>query len=216
MLASREQNCQSLGNWLNVGGATMKKGSLATKGPEGKGAPRPRIRDFSQSLPMLLLRGREAVMRYFRPSLLEHGVTEQQWRVLRALSTADEMEVMVLADATYLLAPSLSRILKDLQRRGLVRRRSDRHDLRRNLVAIAPKGNELIDTLSPRSEVIYAEICRRFGQKNFDLLQELLRELEGELLTSIPANSGLRAASARKRRQDSVDPAPPPRASSAS
>ena len=79
--------------------------------PNGQAVSRLRIRDFSHSLPMLLLRGREAVMRYFRPSLLEHGVTEQQWRVLRALSTADEMEVMMLASATYLLAPSLSRIL---------------------------------------------------------------------------------------------------------
>jgi homoprotocatechuate degradation regulator HpaR len=157
----------------------MKKTSLAAD--EAGGNTRLRIRDFSQSLPMLLLRGREAVMRHFRPSLLEHGVTEQQWRVLRALSTADEMEVMVLANATYLLAPSLSRILKDLQRRGLVRRRSDLRDARRNLVAITPKGNELIDTLSPHSEMIYAEITRCFGQKNFDALQELLRQLEFDL-----------------------------------
>ena len=34
------------------------------------------MREFSRSLPMLLLRGREAVMRYFRPSLLEHDITE--------------------------------------------------------------------------------------------------------------------------------------------
>ena len=52
---------------------------------------------------MLLLRGREAVMRYFRPSLLENGVTEQQWRVLRALSSVEEMEVMMLADATLIV-----------------------------------------------------------------------------------------------------------------
>src|SRR5579883_1276119 len=104
---------------------TMKK-SVSPAVTSDENLPHLKIRDFSQSLPMLLLRAREAVMRYFRPSLLEHGVTEQQWRVLRALSTADEMEVMILANATYLLPPSLSRILKDLQRRGLVKRRSDR------------------------------------------------------------------------------------------
>src|ERR1700722_16121357 len=100
----------------------MKKSSLAKNGPDGKTAPQLRIREFSHSLPMLLLRGREAVMRYFRPGLLEHGVTEQQWRVLRALSTADEMDVRMLANVTYLLPPSLSRILKDMRRRGLVKR----------------------------------------------------------------------------------------------
>jgi homoprotocatechuate degradation regulator HpaR len=169
----------------------MTKGNL-TVGEVEKSQPRLRIRDFSQSLPMLLLRGREAVMRYFRPSLLEHGVTEQQWRVLRALSTADEMEVTILANATFLLPPSLSRILKDLQRRGLVKRRSDRRDARRNLVAITAKGNELIDTLSPHSELIYAEITKCVGPKNFELLQTLLRQLEADL-HKMPVNLEMRA-----------------------
>jgi len=159
----------------------MKKPETARKGSDGKAAAKQKLPDFSHSLPMLLLRGREAVMRYFRPSLLEHDVTEQQWRVLRALTTVDEMEVMMLADATYLLPPSMSRILKDLQRRGLVTRRSDRNDLRRNLVAITPKGNDLISTLSPRSEAAYTEIAERFGQANFSRLGSLLLKLEAEL-----------------------------------
>src|SRR5208283_3623306 len=44
------------------------------------------MREFSRSLPMSLLRAREAVMRHFRPSLRRHGLTEQQWRILRALA----------------------------------------------------------------------------------------------------------------------------------
>jgi hypothetical protein len=38
------------------------------------------MREFSRSLPMSLLRAREAVMRQFRPSLRDHGLTEQQSR----------------------------------------------------------------------------------------------------------------------------------------
>ena len=48
------------------------------------------MRDFSRSLPMSLLRAREAVMRHFRPSLRDHGLTEQQWRILRALASVDD------------------------------------------------------------------------------------------------------------------------------
>ena len=47
------------------------------------------MREFSRSLPMSLLRAREAVMRQFRPSLRSHGLTEQQWRILRALLAID-------------------------------------------------------------------------------------------------------------------------------
>src|ERR1700733_13067605 len=75
------------------------------------------MRDFSRSLPMSLLRAREAVMRQFRPSLRDHGLTEQQWRILRALASVDRIEVTELARVAFLLGPSLSRILRDLEAR---------------------------------------------------------------------------------------------------
>ena len=66
-------------------------GTRASAGTEAHLAQRTLpMRTFSQSLPMALLRAREAVMRRFRPGLRCHGVTEQQWRVLRAL--AEELE----------------------------------------------------------------------------------------------------------------------------
>src|SRR5438105_334324 len=55
------------------------------KAVETAGSRQP-LRPFSQSLPMALLRAREAVMRHFRPSLQAAGLTEQQWRTMRALS----------------------------------------------------------------------------------------------------------------------------------
>ena len=78
---------------------------------------RTRLRSFSKSLPMSLLRAREAVMRHFRASLRQHNITEQQWRVLRALAEVRKIEVTELAHATFLLPPSLSRILRDLEQR---------------------------------------------------------------------------------------------------
>src|SRR5947207_3922732 len=81
-------------------------------------ARRAPMRDFSRSLPMSLLRAREAVMRQFRPSLRNHGLTEQQWRILRALTTVDAIEVTELARVAFLLGPSLSRILRDLEARS--------------------------------------------------------------------------------------------------
>ena len=38
-----------------------------------------------RNLPRLLLQAREAVMQHTRPSLREHGLSDQQWRVLRVL-----------------------------------------------------------------------------------------------------------------------------------
>jgi len=50
------------------------------------------LRDFQKNLPMALLRARESVMSHFRPILRDHDITEQQWRVIRALHGSGGVE----------------------------------------------------------------------------------------------------------------------------
>lgn len=139
------------------------------------------MRPFSESLPMALLRAREAVMCLFRPGLRKHGVTEQQWRILRALAHRGPLEVTELAEATFLLAPSLSRILPDLEERELVSRRQVDTDLRRSVVSLEPKGLKLIAAHAPYSEEMYAAIAKRFGAERIEQLIALLHELEASM-----------------------------------
>ena len=47
---------------------------------------------LSNALPVMLLRAREAVMQLYRPLFRAAGLTERQWRVLRALYDADRLE----------------------------------------------------------------------------------------------------------------------------
>jgi homoprotocatechuate degradation regulator HpaR len=139
------------------------------------------MREFSRSLPMSLLRAREAVMRQFRPSLRQHGLTEQQWRILRALTSVEAIEVTELAHLAFLLGPSLSRILRDLEARGLIERRTAEEDLRRAVVSISAKGMKLIEVVAPTSEAIYATITKRYGARKLAELQEMLTALEQSL-----------------------------------
>jgi homoprotocatechuate degradation regulator HpaR len=148
------------------------------------------MREFSRSLPMSLLRAREAVMRQFRPSLRNHGLTEQQWRILRALTAVDTIEVTELARVAFLLGPSLSRILRDLEARDLIERRTAEADLRRGVVSISPKGLKLIEAVAPTSEAIYAEITSRYGARKLAELQDMLGELERSLAAMEVAGDG--------------------------
>ena len=145
------------------------------------------MREFSRSLPMSLLRAREAVMRQFRPSLRNHGLTEQQWRILRALTAVDAIEVTELARVAFLLGPSLSRILRDLEARHLIERRVARADLRRAMVSISKKGLKLIEAVAPSSEAIYAAMTRRYGARKLAELQDMLHALE-DSLADLPEN----------------------------
>lgn len=162
-------------------GANSRKAAARAGQPATPAMREMPMREFSRSLPMALLRAREAVMRHFRASLRKHGLTEQQWRILRALGGVEAIEVTELARLAYLLGPSLSRILRDLEQRGLIERRSVKTDLRRGLVSISAEGLRLIEAVAPSSEAIYAEMTRRFGAERLAALHEMLSALETSL-----------------------------------
>jgi len=134
------------------------------------------MRDFEHSLPMALLRARESAMARFRPMLRRHGLTEQQWRVIRALAAFDKIDAGELARRSFLLSPSLTRILQHLERQGLVQRSSDANDQRRAVFALTPGGRKLFSRVGPDSEALYAEIEKAFGAERLELLYGLLSE----------------------------------------
>ncbi len=132
------------------------------------------MRGFERSLPMALMRAREAVMSRFRPILAAHDLTEQQWRVLRALDDADaQLSVGELAERTFLLGPSLSRMLVALDERGLiVRRRAG--DARRAEITISAVGRGLVERIAPLSEAAYDRIDGSLEPGDLDRLYDLL------------------------------------------
>ena len=136
------------------------------------------MRSFSRSLPMQLMRAREAVMQRFRPHLRSHGITDQQWRIIRVLVEIEELEILDLSARCCLHPASLSRILPNLDAAGLIVRRAHAQDLRRVIVSITPQGHRLFDTIAPVSEKIYAEIARDIGPER---LAQLYRALDGAI-----------------------------------
>jgi homoprotocatechuate degradation regulator HpaR len=133
---------------------------------------------YPHNLPAMLMRAREAVMARVRPTLRAYDVTEPQWRVLRTLSSVEEVEVTQLAQMVFLLPSSLSRILRDLGTRGLIARRTSSSDLRRNLVSISENGLALIEAAAPLIAHVNADIERLFGVTEMADLLRRLSELE--------------------------------------
>ena len=143
--------------------------------------PRAEIMDDRQSLPIALLRAREAVMAYYRPHHRKGGITEQQWRVIRVLYLDGETDATSLARRSCLLAPSLSRILKDLEAAGYIRRRPGSDDSRQSLLSLSPRGSATVTRAAPFLDGIHRESGRRFGRERVDELLALLAKLETAL-----------------------------------
>ncbi len=120
-------------------------------------------------------------MQYFRPHHRAHGITEQQWRVLRVLYKSGDLEIAELARQSVLMPPSLSRILRDLEAAKMVKRRVVHTDLRRSVISVSPVGLEMLSKIAPLSEASFAEIAHLFGEERLDQLFDLLYELERKL-----------------------------------
>jgi len=125
---------------------------------------------------MELLKARESAMARFRPMLRDHGLTEQQWRVIRALAAMDNIDAGELARRSFLLAPSLTRILQHLESEKLVKRSSDANDQRRAVFALTVAGRKLYSIVGPDSEALYNDIEREFGVEKLDMLYDLLAD----------------------------------------
>lgn len=146
------------------------------------------MRDVAHSLPMALLRAREAVMAGFRPDLDAHDLTEQQWRVLRVLAEHAGLTMGDLAERAALLKPSLSRIVGRLEDRGLVERAQEERDLRRARLTMTMAGRRLVREIAPRSEQRYRDIEAAYGAERLAELHRMLDDLVASVTSvEVPA-----------------------------
>lgn len=134
-------------------------------------------------LPVLLHRAREAFSARFRDVFAQHDLTDPQWRILQLIRADPSSDISDLARRSFLLQPSLSRILRDLSARNLIRRRPDPLDGRRAFHELTPEGARLIDEVTPCFDPVYEELADHLDTAN---VTELTRQLETLLATLRP------------------------------
>ena len=121
-------------------------------------------------------------MAQFRPILNAHGLTEQQWRIVRTLVERGPLEPR--ADrraAAAISSPSLAGVLARMDEQGLVTRRPLAHDRRRQVVAASARGRRLAALMAPEIEATYRALEARVGpdfvRRVYAALDELIAAL---------------------------------------
>lgn len=136
------------------------------------------MRTLEDSLPLQLLKAREATLSFVRPLLQENSLTEQQWRVLQTIESHQELESKALAELCCILSPSLTGILKRLEQQGYIQRRKSEEDKRRILISLTGKSVDLLERLTPAVEERYKAFSERYDQDKLKQLMTLLAEIE--------------------------------------
>lgn len=135
---------------------------------------------YDDSLTIALLRAREAVTAQFRDHVAASGLTLPQWRVIRALAGGAEMDTTTLAHRCVILAPSLTRIIKHLEGRGMIEKVPTR-DKRQRVVKLTATGETLFTDMWAVSKTRYAAIEAAFGHDEMRQLVGTLNRLRSVL-----------------------------------
>ncbi len=139
-----------------------------------------------RNLPLLMLQAREHVIGYFRPVLNAHGITEQQWRVVRVLLDAGALEPREIGELCRLSSPSLAGVLSRMEELGFVDRKRLAHDQRRVRVSLTPRSRALAARMAPQIEAVYARVERLLGEEFSRHLYEALDALIEKLPDHAP------------------------------
>lgn len=136
---------------------------------------------FHDTLPMVLNVALDAIMPAYRELFARHGLTEQQWRILRVLWAEGEVTTTHLARQTLLPAPSLVGILDRLEKRGLVARTRSTADRRKVHVASTAAGRALHEAVTPALERLHAHVTGAVSVRDWQAMRDTLDRIQAAM-----------------------------------
>ena len=142
--------------------------------------------DITRYLPYLVNRTGIRIAAAFTGEFREHGITLQMWRVLAALDHADGQRISDLAALTSIDVSTLSRILDQMQDKGLIERRRGNGrgsakgrgaDARVVTVHAIKQGRSITAKLIPRARHYEAVALSGFSPAEAEALKAMLTRI---------------------------------------
>ncbi|HVF96348.1 MAG TPA: MarR family transcriptional regulator [Flavisolibacter sp.] len=108
-------------------------------------------------------------------------ITIEQWSVLYHLWKADGMNQQELCNATFRDKPSITRLVDNLEKLGLVRRVSDEKDRRINKIYLTRDAQALEEETMGLAEETLNEALAGVSQREIEMCKEVLQKVYDNL-----------------------------------
>ena len=156
----------------------------------------------------LILRTSRLLRFHFHAMTSSLGIelSPEQWLVLNRLTHHDGLRQSELIDATFKDRPNVSRMLASLERKGLIRRKTDVDDNRRHCIHLTAKGRQLHEKLVPSVKRERKRVYKGLANKDFDALKRVLDSIDATLAKTLPwqHNSRRRRANGQNTRRSTA------------
>lgn len=141
---------------------------------------------LSKSLPYLLNRVGVRMGELFSRRIAGFGVTLPMYRVMAALWEQGDQRLGDLAATTTIELSTLSRLIGEMKRRGLVSRTRLKDNGRTVAINLAPKGRSLVAELMPIAVHFEEVAVRNFRAKDIADLKAVLENIYESLASLEP------------------------------
>jgi DNA-binding MarR family transcriptional regulator len=128
-------------------------------------------------LPYLLNRAGSRIAAAFGEEMRPLGASLQIWRVLAALRERDGRRMGELSKTTSIEVSTLTRLVDNMEKSGLVERRRDTVDARAVALQVTPAGRRLTQRILPIADRYEAVALEGFTADEAEVLKQALRRL---------------------------------------
>ena len=128
-------------------------------------------------LPYLLNRAGARIATAFGEEMRPLGATLQIWRVLAALREQDGQRMGDLSSTTSIDVSTLTRLVDNMEKKGLVARQRDPEDARAVVLNVTPAGRRLTVRILPIAERYEKVALQGFDPAEAEQLKAALRRL---------------------------------------
>jgi len=132
---------------------------------------------LEQYVPYLLNRAGARIAAAFNADMRQIGASLQVWRVLAALREQDGRRMGDLSKTTSIEVSTLTRLVDNMEKDGLVVRRREAGDARAISLHVTPNGRRLTQRIVPIAERYEAVALKGFSAAEIAVLKKALRRL---------------------------------------
>lgn len=135
--------------------------------------------ELTQSFVQTILKTQASFRQAIQHSLKQNkaGITFEMMQIMACLWRKENVNQQELADKTFKDKASLTYLINNLEKRGLVIRLSDPADRRNKLIGLTPQGEELRLKIMPLLQDIYAEAGRKINKEHLHISIKYLQEM---------------------------------------
>ncbi|MGA9109654.1 MAG: MarR family winged helix-turn-helix transcriptional regulator [Smithella sp.] len=106
-----------------------------------------------------------------------YDLTPEQWAVLFRLQEQEGINQIQLGEKTYKDRHNITRILKQLDKRGYIVKRNNKNDKRAHCIYLTPSGHSLCENMKPFVLQHRNRICKGFKAKDLLDIRKYLEQV---------------------------------------